>query len=68
MPERGSFGLRLFSSNQSQSLRRDMKKTLSNITKALNEEVNALNSEESVRAEEAKEKAKLRNFLPACLR
>ena len=66
-PERGSLGLRLFTSNQSQSLRREMKSSLSKAVKDLQQEIDSLNRK-SKDEEWNKDEMKLIEFLPMCLR
>ena len=68
LPERGSMGLRLFSSNHNQSLRREMKESLSKIVKNLQEEMDNLSKSRSEDQEMSKDEIKLIEFLPVCLR
>ncbi len=65
-PERGSMGLRLFSNNQKQSLRREMKSSLSKIVKNIQEEIDNINRTDN--EEMNKDDIKLVEFLPVCLR
>ena len=64
-PERGSMGLRLFSGNRGQSLKREIKTTLSAIVKYLQEEIDNMSGGTE---ERDKEQMRLVQFLPATLR
>ena len=67
MPERGSLGLRLFTANWTQTVRREMKTALSNTCKDTQKEMESLNND--IReGEETKEHILVLNFLPRYLR
>lgn len=65
-PERGSLGLRLFTSNQAQSLRRDMKSALSKMVTELQQEIDEINRQANNSEELDKDEMWLIEFLPNC--
>ena len=67
MPERGSLGLKLFTANWAQTIRREMKTAISNTCKDIQKEIESLNND--IReGEETKEHILVLNFLPRYLR
>ena len=67
MPERGSMGLRFFNTSKTQSLRKQMKTTLSSICKAVQKEIDELQTTGG-EGQDEKDLALKLEYLPKCLR